>query len=162
MPVSKGLHYARRHSSRHPNNETRGGRVSTTPNPGRGWGPVRSVARSVARRGPRRRGSACLALRIRAVRIRHNLTIHPINETAAAQVPVAPDHAVHARRSEHGARRSRGRAPGGGAPARPGPPRRGSRTVGTVPRAWRVSRSLALPERVYTLPRLPRLASSPL
>jgi hypothetical protein len=53
----------------------------------------------------------------------------PLNETAAAQVPVAPDHAVHARRSEHGARRSRGRAPGGGAPARPGPPRRGSRTL---------------------------------
>ena len=51
------------------------GEVVSNPKPGC-WGPVRSVARSVARRGPRRRGSACLALRIRAVRIRH------INDTS--------------------------------------------------------------------------------
>jgi hypothetical protein len=150
MPVSKGLHYARRHSSRHPNNETRGGRVSTTPNPGRGWGPVRSVARSVARRGPRRRGSACLALRIRAaVRIRH------INDTSIKnrrctvlhryRSHPTPPRPPRRRSTFHTHRTHTRRAPT--RPRGPGPLARGSRTVGTVPRA---SRGLALPERVYT------------
>lgn len=118
------------------------GEVVSNPKPGC-WGPVRSVARSVARRGPRRRGSACLALRIRAVRIRH------INDTSIKNRRCTGSYRLHPRTparpvTSHARTRAERRRRGGGPPAGPA---RGSRTVGTVPRA---SRGLALPERVYT------------
>lgn len=112
-----------------------------TPNPGRGWGPVRSVARSVARRGL---GLPCVA--DPSCSHQTYFTIHPIKNRRCTGTGRTRPRRTRARRgTEHSFER-----PGAGPRPRPGPPAREPRTVGTVPRAWRVSRSLALPERVYT------------
>jgi hypothetical protein len=138
--VSKGLHYARRHSSRHPNNETRG--VVSNPKPGSGGG-LCGLWRAQWRPGgglglPLRCGSELFASDI--------LPIHRL-KTAAAQVlhryrshPTPPVH-------RGGAAAARGRGPG-----------RAPRGSWTVYRTARVSRSRSPRAGLYPgYPGLPAL-----
>lgn len=96
-----------------------------------GSGPVRSVARSVA---PRRGARLAVALRIRAVRIRH------INDTS-----IKNRRCTGTGRTRPRQRTSRGAA-GRPGPRGPGPPRE---PEDRVPYRARLG-GLALPERVYT------------
>jgi len=91
-----------------------------TPNPGRGWGPVRSVARSVARRGL---GLPCVA--DPSCSHQTYFTIHPIkNRRCTGTGRTRPRRSyTRTRIAVHGALV---RAPGGGAPAPAGPARAGA------------------------------------